>query len=255
MAALAERFEALVDRNGAHHLWLGATDQAGIPQMRVDGRLTTARRVAWELHHGALPHGTRVRGCRDDPRCVRLDHLGVTPRRDSVTRQQMRRPRGQGSLRQIRLGVWGVAVTADTRERVFHTVTGSRTDAERELARLASQHGQPPTTLDALVSIYHAHMTEVGRSPSTVRRYQQLWRTWLAPSLGASHPNDVRTREIERALTAMHHAGQSPRSIHQAAVVLNTTFSWARERDLARSNPVIGCELPNGIVINSSRHR
>ena len=78
MATLSQRFEALVDSTGFHHHWIGATDKSGVPQMRVDGRLTTARRVAWELHHGPLPLRTRVVACPDDPRCVRVEHLDIT---------------------------------------------------------------------------------------------------------------------------------------------------------------------------------
>ena len=150
--------------------------------------------------------------------------------------------------------MWALTLTT-AGDRVFHTVTGNRTDAERELARLAAQHGQPPTTLDALVAIHHTNLSELGRSLSTLRRYEQLWRTWLAPSLGAFDPDEVRHSDIERTVNSMHDAGQSPRSIHQAAIVLNTTFTWARENDLARANPVVGCELPDGTMITATRHR
>jgi hypothetical protein len=157
-------------------------------------------------------------------------------------------------MRETRPGVWALTVITD-HDRVFQTIIGNCIDAERELARLTAQHGQPPTTLDALVAIHHAYLSELGRSPSTVRRYMQLWRTWLAPVLGTIRPDEVRRTDIERALTLMHDAGQSARSIHQAAVVLNTTFTWARERGLAQANPVIGCELPNGATITCTRHR
>ena len=167
---------------------------------------------------------------------------------------RVRRPRGQGSIRQIRPGVWALTVTT-AGVRVFRTVAGNRTDAERELALLATHHGHSPATLDALVSLHHAHLSDLGRSPSTLRRYEQLWRTWLAPPLGNSKPDDIRGTDIERALAAMHDAGQSPRSIRQAAIVLNTTFTWAREHDLARANPVLGCELPDGTTVTATRHR
>src|SRR5438445_662296 len=45
MATLAGPFDALVDRTGTHHLGSEPPTKHGIPQMRVDGRLTTARRV------------------------------------------------------------------------------------------------------------------------------------------------------------------------------------------------------------------
>jgi hypothetical protein len=60
VATLAERFEAKVDRSGDHNLWRGATQAEGVGQRRVDGKLTTARRVAWELVHGPLAPGAIV---------------------------------------------------------------------------------------------------------------------------------------------------------------------------------------------------
>jgi hypothetical protein len=253
MATLAARFHSLVERRGPHRLWLGATDRNGVPQIRVDGRLTTARRVAWELERGPLPHNVRIRGCAIDPRCVRLNHLTVIESQKRLPR--IRRPRGEGSLREVRPGVWQLAITIATGDRTFHTIIGDQGDAERELARLTSKHGHAPTTLDALVAIHVAHLRDRGRSPSTLRRYQQLWRTWLAPSLGAIPPDEMHRADVEHTLTAMHEAGQSERSIHQAATVLNTTLAWARDQQLTRTNPVIGSELPNGTTITATRHR
>jgi hypothetical protein len=253
MATLAARFDAMVQRRSTHHLWLGATDRNRVPQIRVDGRLTTARRVAWELERGPLPHGARIRGCAIDAPCVRVNHLTVI---DSQQRRpRLRRRRGEGSVREVRPGVWQVAVTIATGDRTFHTIVGDHGDAERELARLASNHGHAPTTLDALVAVHLAHMSDAGRSPSTLRRYEQLWRTWLAPSLGAIAPDELHHAEIAHALTAMHNAGQSQRSIHQAAIVLNTTYAWARQQQLTQANPVLGTELPNGTTITATRNR
>jgi hypothetical protein len=46
MPRLEARFDAKVDRSGEHQLWTGAHDADGIGQIRVNGKLTTARRVA-----------------------------------------------------------------------------------------------------------------------------------------------------------------------------------------------------------------
>jgi hypothetical protein len=255
MATVAARFAAMVDRTGTHHLWRGAVDRNGVPQMRVDGRLTTARRVAWELEHGPLDPGTRVHACAEDPRCVCADHLSVTEPGPSPSVRRIRRPRGDGSARQVRPGVWALTVTTPSQGRAFRTVDGDRTDAERELARLASENGQAPATLDALVHLSIAHLTDHGRSAATTRRYEQLWRTWLEPSIGDLDPDQLRPEDIEAALEAMAAAGQSRRSIHQAAVVLNTAYAWAAPQRIARGNPVLRCELPDGTTIIGTRRR
>jgi len=46
MPRLEARFDAKVDRSGEHQRWAGAHDADGIGQIRVNGKLTTARRVA-----------------------------------------------------------------------------------------------------------------------------------------------------------------------------------------------------------------
>ena len=106
------RFDALVARNGEHHLWTGATNPArGTGRMKVNGRQMTAHRLAWELAHGPLPASVKVLPCPDVPACVRVDHLRVNP---AVQAGQANRPtprrghgrRGGGSMQQRRPGVW-----------------------------------------------------------------------------------------------------------------------------------------------------
>jgi len=61
-SSLSERFERQVDRSGDHHVWLGATNaDRGTGQLKVQGRNTTVHRVAWEIAHGLIAPGTRVR--------------------------------------------------------------------------------------------------------------------------------------------------------------------------------------------------
>ena len=100
MATLAARFNALVERSGSHHLWLGATDRNGVPRIRVDGRLTTARRVAWQLERGPLPRNVRLRAYAVDSRCVRVGHLTRTEHQQPHPR--LRRTHGKGSMREVR---------------------------------------------------------------------------------------------------------------------------------------------------------
>src|SRR5437867_2996762 len=118
MATLAERFNAHVDRSGVHHVWLGACDKRGVPQFRVDGRLTTARRVAWELERGPLPDRARIRACANDPRCVLLDHLAIAETHASPLGRGTRRRRGDGSMREIRPGTWRLTVTVEPHRRI-----------------------------------------------------------------------------------------------------------------------------------------
>jgi hypothetical protein len=56
---------------GEHHMWFGARQADGAGQLRVNGKLTTTRRVGWELERGPLPPGVRVRGRASRPTTFR----------------------------------------------------------------------------------------------------------------------------------------------------------------------------------------
>jgi hypothetical protein len=261
MPGLAERFEALVDRSGEHHLWLGAVDAHQTPQMRVDGTLTTARRVAWVLAHGPLRPGVRIAACPDQPRCVRAEHLHLGPRprpRSQLTTElpdRRRAPHGAGTTREVRPGVWKLTVTVTGGGRVNRTVEGDTDDARRQLAVLAVQQRGGARTLDRLVAAHLAQLHDTGRAAETLSRYQQLWRDWLSPTLGHLPPDRVGRTDIEDALEAMAGAGMSTRSIHQATGVISSALAWACERGDLAHNPAIGAQLPDGTQRGPARQR
>ena len=261
MRTIEERFEANVDRRGAHHLWRGTCDSDGTPQIRVDGRLTTARRVAWELARGPLPPKVTVAACEADPRCVLVDHLGLGRRRrrappPPAAPPPRRQPRGTGSIREVDAGVWELAVTAaDGSGRRYRRVHGSRDDASAALAAFIVEHGGQAPTIDALVGGYLTHLRTAGRSTQTLRRYQQLWRHWLAPDLGHLQLAALTRTRIERTLRHMAAAAESPSSVHQAAVILSGSLAWAHDHGHVRRNPALGLRLPDGARLAPPRHR
>jgi hypothetical protein len=88
---------------------------------------------------------------------VCVEHLTIAPPRPrprSVKRG--RRPRGDGSMREIRAGVWKITVTTEPGRRMSRTIAGDRSHAARVLARLAAQNGHSPATLDARVDLSRA---------------------------------------------------------------------------------------------------
>lgn len=260
MSELAERFEALVDRSGEHHLWLGAVDAHETPQMRVDGTLTTARRVAWALTHGPLRPGARIAACPDHPRCVRADHLHLGPRPRPSTQltglpDRRRAPHGAGTMREVRPGVWKLTVTIPGGGRVNRTVEGDIDDARRHLAVLAVQQRGGARTLDLLVAAHLAQLHDAGRAPDTLRRYDQLWRDWLSPTLGHLAPDRLGRTDIEDALEGMAGADMSSRSIRQATGVVSGALAWACERGDLAHNPATGALLPDGTQRGPARRR
>jgi hypothetical protein len=130
-ASLAERFEAKVDRSGAHHIWTGSKVADGSGKLKVHGRSVSARRVAWELAHGPLPSGVVVISCPDEIACVRVDHLSIRGAPDQSVVERRRAPRGGGSKTEVRPGVWKLTVSAgrydDGRQRRLHRTVHAST--------------------------------------------------------------------------------------------------------------------------------
>jgi hypothetical protein len=259
VGTLADRLAVKTDTSGDHHCWRGATSATGTPQVRVDGRLTTVRRVVWKLAHGPLPARVTVAACPEDPTCVRLEHLSVgrtrrTPARPFEARPRQRARRGTGTMRDVAPGVWELAVTSEGRRR-YRRVRGTRDEAAAALASLVAQTGGRADTLDTLVAAYLAHLEDAGRSPTTLHRYRQLWRDWLSPTLAARNPADIGRPALERALTGMTKGGLSASSIHQAAVFLSGCFAWAHRQRTIDRNPALALRLPDGTILAPPRRR
>ena len=139
------RFEAKVDRSGTCHLWTGAKTASGVGQARVDGKLRTAAQLGWQLEHGPVPGGGRVRSCKQNKLCVRTDHLemDITPV-GVETQRRKRGERGNGSMREVVDGKWKLTVDAridslGSRRRISRTVRGTRKEATRALGTFSAE--------------------------------------------------------------------------------------------------------------------
>jgi site-specific recombinase XerC len=155
-------------------------------------------------------------------------------------------------LQQIRPGVWKVSIATPT-GRQSRTVHGTRADADGALAKLHDDVVGPAASLNALAARFLAHTEESGRTPHTVRRYRQLWRDWLAPSLASTHPNVLHPAQVEATLAATANAGQSASSVRQAATVISSLCRWAQDTGLANYNPALAARLPDGHRITTRR--
>ncbi len=151
MPTLAARFEAKVGRSGEHHLWTGARHSDGSGLMKANGKPTTARRIAWELENGALSSGARVAACPADPACVRMEHLSLQGEGTGDSGSTNKRaPRGAGTKRELRPGVWKLTVTAGrwddgTPRRVHRTVQAAgSSEAAALLADFAGEVRSAP---------------------------------------------------------------------------------------------------------------
>jgi integrase len=256
----ADRFRSKVKRSGAHQVWTGATDAAGVGLVRIDGKLTTARRVAWELANGPLPANARVHGCPAKPACVRVDHLSLSDGTWAEARAAA--APGSGSKRQVRPNVWKLTVTVGRDDggrprRAYRTVHGSARDATKALAAFVTEVGTGDAipkaeyrgqTVNTIVHGYLQHLDEdKGRKHSTLVRYRTLYDYWLAPSLGERRGEGLLPEPIDKALGQMRRAGQSTSSIHQAFTLLNGSFRWAKRNRRITRNPMVDVDKPVSI--------
>ena len=67
-----ERFRAKVGRRDGHEVWTGSVDARGVGMVRIDGKLRTVQRAAWEFAYGPLPHGARVNSCAVERACASI---------------------------------------------------------------------------------------------------------------------------------------------------------------------------------------
>lgn len=272
MSSLADRFEAKVDRTGAHHLWTGSKRADGAGQLKVNGRTVTAHRVAWELAHGPLPAGAHVRSCPEDRACVRVNHMSLHGQPIEAPAEQRRRRAspGAGSMTEIRPGVWKFTVArgryADgSIRRAYRTIrAGTEPDARRELAGFVAEVDQDvlpesrderDITINAAIERYlEEHLRgEKGREELTIRGYRQIHEQWFSPVIGQHRVRDVDDATFDRILGEMQRAGRSSSRMKAALNLYRPFFRWAKRRRIISRSPLTDFELPKSKYVAKPR--
>jgi len=65
-------------------LWLGAKNNKGYGQFRVNGKMELAHRVSWTLNSGKIPRGLNVLHKCDVCACVNPNHLFLGSQKDNI---------------------------------------------------------------------------------------------------------------------------------------------------------------------------
>lgn len=240
MPSSEERFQAKVKRRGGHDLWTGSTDHRGVGMVRIDGKLKTVQRAAWEFAYGPVDTGVRVNTCAVERACVTIAHLSLSPAAAKPVAH--RRRRGTGSLREVRPETWEITVTDGTsagrRRRRAMTVHGDRRDAEAQLDGLR--------TLLARDNLGDLRVRElVGRylediDGPTIRgrnRDRDLLADILDPALGAEIAAIASPIQIQRALEDIAATGTPLPDVRDALRLLRRSYQWAGLRGLHHEDP------------------
>ncbi len=251
MASAEERFRAKVEHRRDHDVWVGSTDHRGVGMVRIDGRLRTVQRAAWEFAHGPLPASTRVHTCAGERACVRLGHLSTTgdakapPRVPSPS--SARRPKGRGSLREVRPGVWQIVVT-DGRgpngrlRRRSTTIYGDRDDAERASAGLASRVRRDLGDLRVRELVGRLIEERAREGERGVDRDRLALHEVVEPALGDFLAADVAPDEIERALSPVYRR----LGVDETRLVLGLVrdaYRWAIQQGWCAEDPTAGLSI------------
>ena len=253
----ASKFDVKVDRRGPHHLWLGATSSGGVGQIRVDGKLHNATRLAWELARGPLPDGALVLSCPEAAACVRVEHLRLSIRKAKPASKPT--THGTGTITERSPGVWKVGVNAGVdeqghRRRVFRTVRGSRSAASKELAAFASETGdgshlpsraQKTFTVNDLVEWYLVFAREErGLEHSSLVGYAHAYDHWLKDVIGSIAAHKLQAADLDKAFGIMRRAGLSHSRMNNGRAVLSGAYKWGKRHRKVNVNPVDRFELP-----------
>lgn len=232
-----KRFRAKVEDRGDHELWTGAVDASGTGLVRIDGKLRTVQRAAWEFAHGALSPGQRVLACSDEQACVRLEHLQVT-RSGVPVGPSVRRRRGGGSMHQVRAGVWKLTVSDGTGpdgtvRRRHLTVQGTSADARARLANLAETTDGPTRLGDMRVrELVDRYITwlDGGRDDEGVQLLRKLAEEILEPAMGHQYAALIDGSAVAKLLREHHNSGGAVVEVRELHELLAATYRWAESR-------------------------
>lgn len=107
MSGVEGRFWSKVDKESSPHgcwLWTACGGSYGCGQIRIDGKVRLAHRMAWELTRGAIPAGMQLDHFRMNSyetrhtcsrRCVNPEHLELVTSAENTRRSEVLRTRSR----------------------------------------------------------------------------------------------------------------------------------------------------------------
>ena len=81
---IRERFDAKVEASGECHIWTGARNNFGYGQIRINGKLYYAHRLAFELAHGPISNGFVIDHTCHNKSCVNPQHIHAVTKKQNA---------------------------------------------------------------------------------------------------------------------------------------------------------------------------
>jgi integrase len=168
----------------------------------------------------------------------------------------MRLTRGQTTW-ELRIFL-GRDSTGQVRHR-YATFHGTKREASAALDRLSAEvqsnpipdpgeRGRawgPRTTINDAISGWRDNGWE-DLSPSTIRRYESIWRTHIKPSIGSRQIATLSPFDVEQFFRQLKDQGLSRSSVRQTRAILHRACRLARRwSNNTLPNPLSGSELPS----------
>ena len=153
-----------------------------------------------------------------------------------------------------------VYIGRDSKGRVKHRhirFHGTKRKAETELARLVVSQQDEPSAIQESSGRWGARTTlndaiEAWRengwddlSPTTVRRYESIWRLYVKDSIGRERISSLSPYEVERYLRSLKDRGLAEASVRQTRAILARACRLARKwSGSLLPNPIADAEMP-----------
>ena len=158
-----------------------------------------------------------------------------------ATRKAGRRSNGEGGVSQRSNGKWEARITLPGgKRRSFYAATKAQALAKLRDARRLVDEGRPlgpeRLTVQAWLQQWQQDTVATTTRPSTAKRYGEICRVHLIPSIGRLRLGQLTPQHVETMLRKGLEAGQSPRSVHHWRAVLRTALAAAERHGLIGRN-------------------